>query len=257
MVPEAAMGISGVVTTFNNAETIRACLQSLHTVCTEIIVLDSGSTDATQAIAETFGVRWFVQSFAGYSAQKTAAIVKASYDWIVLLDSDEALDAAAQAAITQALTAKDTAAKAYAINRSELIFWRYQHPWSHHNAFVRVFDRRFGRISNHAVHESVQVDGVVQRLPGLIVHHGDRSIEAKAHKLNRYSTLAVIDKKPAARMHLLWRIVLYPMWYFFRSYILRRQFLNGTAGWINSVELAHYAFLKYAKLYELGKKDTP
>jgi glycosyltransferase involved in cell wall biosynthesis len=257
MLLEWAMAISGVVTTLNNAETIRACLQSLKAICTEIIVLDSGSTDATQLIANEFGARWFVQPFSGYAAQKTAAIAKASHDWIVLLDSDEALDEKAQAAIGKALATANPDALGYAIDRSELVFWQFQHRLSHHNTFVRVFHRKSARVSALAVHESVQVNGTIKRLNGKIIHLGDRSIDSKVDKLNRYSTLAVRDKKPRSHLSLALRTTLYPVWYLFRSYVLRRQFLNGMAGWINSVELAHYAFLKYAKLYERKKKETP
>jgi glycosyltransferase involved in cell wall biosynthesis len=238
------MQASGVVTTLNNEATLAACLQSLQAVCSELIVLDSGSSDRTAAIAAQFGAKVYTQTFAGYAPQKRAAIAKASHDWIVLLDSDEALDAAAIAAIKVEFEHASPRASAFALARSELIFWRFQHPLSAHNAFVRVFDRRQARISDHAVHESVQVDGKVLHLQGMIIHRGDLNIENKVAKLNRYSSLAALEKKPRAKLALLMRISVYPLWYFFRAYVLRRQFLNGVAGWINSVELAHYAFLK-------------
>jgi glycosyltransferase involved in cell wall biosynthesis len=250
------MQASGVVTTLNNEATLAACLQSLQAVCSEIIVLDSGSTDQTAAIAEQHGAKIYTQAFAGYAPQKRAAIAKASHDWIVLLDSDEALDARAIAAIKVELDHGSPRAPAFSIARSELIFWRFQHPFSAHNYFVRVFDRRQARISDHAVHESVQVNGRALRVPGMIIHRGDLSIENKVAKLNRYSSLAVSGKKSRAKLALLLRISVYPLWYFFRAYVLRRQFLNGVAGWINSVELAHYAFLKYAKLYERSQSKT-
>jgi glycosyltransferase involved in cell wall biosynthesis len=244
--------LSGVVTTFNSASTLARCLASLSAICDEIVVLDSGSSDATEAITTQFHARFLVQPFAGYAAQKTAAIALANNDWIVLLDSDEALDAAAQSAIKQALTTDSSAG--FTLARQERVFWRYQHRFSKHNRFLRVFDRRRAHISPHLVHESVQVKGAPQSLAGQIIHDGDTSIELKVSKLNRYSTLAADEKvtkaKSNAKLTLKLRMTLYPLWYFFRAYILRRQFLHGWAGYINSVELAHYAFLKYAKLFE-------
>lgn len=256
--------IAGVVTTFNNAQTLKPCLASLKTICSEIVVLDSGSTDRTREIAESFGARFYVQAFAGYSAQKAAAIALASADWIVLLDSDEALDDIAQQAICTALPtltaltlAPETLAIAgFRLKRRELIFWRYQHIFSKHNRFLRVFDRRKARMSGHAVHESVLVTGKIVDLAGYIIHEGDRSIEQKLTKLNQYSSLAALAKRPLGGFAGAFRLTLYPVWYFFRAYLLRRQFLNGWAGYINSVELAHYAFLKYAKMLEQAKK-TP
>ncbi len=245
--------ITGVVTTLNNADTLGRCLASLKAICSEIIVLDSCSTDATRQIAESFGARFHVQPFAGYSAQKSAAIALASADWIVLLDSDEALDATAQGAIRAAL-ADQSCAAGFRLKRRELIFWRFQHIWSKHNRFLRVFDRRKAQMSNHIVHESVIVIGEIINLAGCIIHAGDRSIEQKLAKLNQYSSLAARQKRPISTISGALRLTLYPVWYFFRAYILRRQCLNGWAGYINSVELAHYAFLKYAKMLEQTKK---
>ena len=79
-----------VVTTFDSADTLDACLRSV-TWADEIVVLDSGSTDATLAIAAHYGARIHAQPFAGYSAQKQAAIDLASHRWVLLLDSDESL----------------------------------------------------------------------------------------------------------------------------------------------------------------------
>jgi len=248
------LNITGVVTTLNNANTLRLCLTSLKAICSEIVVLDSGSTDRTREIAESFGACFHVQSFAGYSAQKTAAIALATADWIVLLDSDEALDNTAQAAICAALAKQPTTVCGFRLKRRELIFWRYQHVFSKHNRFLRVFDRRKAQMSGHAVHESVLVTGEIIDLEGCIVHAGDRSIEQKIAKLNQYSSLAAHEKRPLSALSSALRITLYPVWYFFRAYIVRRQFLNGWAGYINSVELAHYAFLKYAKMLEKVKK---
>lgn len=250
-----SLPISGVVTTFNNANTLTRCLASLKSICADIVVLDSGSTDSTQQIAEAFGARFYVQPFAGYSAQKAAAIALAKHDWIVLLDSDEALDATAQAAIYAELGSSASLIAGYRLGRRELIFWRYQHPRSKHNRFLRVFDRKKARMSAHTVHESVLVDGQVGDLTGNIIHDGDHSIEQKLSKLNSYSSLAALAKPPRARGIGVLRLTFYPVWYFFRAYLLRRQFLNGSAGYINSVELAHYAFLKYAKMLELTKRE--
>jgi glycosyltransferase involved in cell wall biosynthesis len=247
--------VSGVVTTLNNDATLHRCLASLRGLCSELIVLDSGSTDATAAIAAQFGARFSTQAFAGYSAQKAAALALATGDWVILLDSDEALDSVAQAAILRAISAPQPPA-GFLLARRERIFWRHQHASSKHNLFLRVFQRPLGRMSGHAVHESVLLNGAIATLPGTILHDSDTSIAVKVHKLNQYSSLAAAAKVPPRGVKLLARLTLYPAWYFFRAYIVRRQFLNGWAGYINSVELAHYAFLKYAKAFERSKASA-
>ena len=92
--------LSGVVTTLDNAATLDECLASLA-FCDEIVVLDSGSTDATVAIAERHGARVHTQAFAGYSAQKQAALDLAQHDWALLLDADEFLLEAGRAVIVR------------------------------------------------------------------------------------------------------------------------------------------------------------
>src|SRR5690349_25179489 len=96
--------VSAVVTTLDNAATLGACLDSVRW-CDEIVVLDSGSTDATRAIAELAGARLFVEPFKGYGPQKQSALDKATHDWALLLDADEVLGEPGRAAIEAELAA--------------------------------------------------------------------------------------------------------------------------------------------------------
>lgn len=113
--------LSVVVTTFNNADTLDACLRGVSWA-DEIVVLDSGSTDATTAIAAHYGARIHTQPFAGYSAQKQAAIDLASHRWVLLLDSDESLAPDTVALLQQALLMPAHAG--YQLWRREWQFWR-------------------------------------------------------------------------------------------------------------------------------------
>ena len=157
--------LSVVVTTLNNADTIGACLASVA-FADDIVVLDSGSTDATREIALARGARVEVQAFAGYSAQKQAAIDLARHRWVLLLDSDEALTAAAAERVRGLLALPDAAG--YVMLRREWVFWRWQPDRARLNHYVRLFDRTRARMSGHEVHESVVVDGPVKRLDAVI-----------------------------------------------------------------------------------------
>lgn len=110
--------LSVVVTTFNSAATLDACLRGASWA-DEIVVLDSGSTDATLAIAAHYGARIHAQPFAGYSAQKQAAIDLASHRWVLLLDSDESLGADAAAVVRQTLLAPPHAG--YQLDRKSVV----------------------------------------------------------------------------------------------------------------------------------------
>ncbi len=239
--------LSLVVTTLDSAATLERCLASAA-FADEIVVLDSGSRDATAALARRFGARWHVQPFAGYGPQKQAAVDLASHDWVLLLDADEYLTEAARVAIERALVAPTVAG--FTLPRRELVFWRLQHAASHHNAMLRLFDRRRGRLSDDGIHAQPVVDGPVGRIDEPFVHLGEPDIATKVAKINRYSD-AVAAAKAARGVRAPWlRMLLQPPFAFFKSYVLRRRFLSGSAGLIGSVLDAVYVFLKYAKVVE-------
>lgn len=242
--------LSAVVTTFDNADTIERCLRSVA-FCDEIVVLDSGSTDATRDIAERLGARTIVEPFKGYSAQKQSAIDHAAHDWVLLLDSDEWLDDGARSEILRAIVQDGRAG--YSVRRREWLFWRWQSPRSRHNRYVRLFDRTRARMSGHRVHETVVVDGgaeAIGALDALLWHRGDRDIAAKTEKANRYSSLQSQERRDERVSFLRLRMVAYSSVAFWRYYLLRGHWRAGWAGYVAARIHAFYAFQKYAKLYE-------
>lgn len=243
----ARESLSVVVTTFNNAATIGACLASVR-FADDIVVLDSGSTDATREIAASHGARVSIQPFAGYSAQKQAAIDLAAHRWVLLLDSDEALPALAAERVQAALVAPDVAG--FEMLRREWVFWRWQSGRARLNHYVRLFDRTRAGMSGHEVHESVVVQGPVRRLDAMIDHYGERDIDGRVDKANRYSTLQVNDRHTREPRLLRLRMVIYPTIAFARYYFWRGHWRGGWAGFVAARVHAFYAFLKYAKLYE-------
>ncbi|MFC5436324.1 glycosyltransferase family 2 protein [Rhodanobacter umsongensis] len=244
--------LSVVVTTHNNAATLDACLRSVSWA-DEMVVLDSGSTDATLAIAAHYGARIHSQPFAGYSAQKQAAIDLASHRWVLLLDSDESIAPPAAALLQQVLAMPAHAG--YQLWRREWQFWRWQSARSRLNHYVRLFDRQRARMSEHHVHESVQVDGSVGVLDAIIDHYGEPDIAGRTAKANRYSTLQLADLGRRKVSWLRLRMVAYPTVAFLRYYALRGHWRSGWAGFIAARIHAFYAFLKYAKLYERRRQS--
>lgn len=239
--------LSVVVTTLDNAATLERCLSSVA-FAEDLVVLDSGSRDATEAIARRHGARWYVQPFAGYGPQKQAAVALARHDWVLLLDADEELTPACRAAIERALVAPRVAG--FRLPRRELAFWRLQHRASHHNRMLRLFDRRRGRLSDDGIHAQPVVDGPVGTIAEPFIHRGEPDIATKVAKINRYSD-AVAAVKRDRGVRLAWlRLLLQPPLMFVKSYVLRRRFLSGGAGFIGSVLDAVHVFLKYAKVIE-------
>lgn len=246
--------LSVVITTFNNAETLRACLDA---VCwaDEIIVLDSHSTDETRQIAAEFTDGVPQHEFLGYSKQKQMAIDLASHDWVLLLDADEVVSPELQSEIQQ-LMRTGPIADGYTLPRSEQLFWRMNHPACRMNHFLRLFNRRKGQMNDVPVHAAPVVEGRVERLQHVFYHFGEKDIDSKVHRLNWYSTGLVEDKVRRGKRANPWTCVFYPPLVFFKSFILKSNYRNGWAGFIGSVCMAFYAFLKYAKLYEHHQRQV-
>ncbi|MEP7185077.1 MAG: glycosyltransferase family 2 protein [Rhodanobacter sp.] len=245
--------LSVVVTTLDNADTLDACLGSV-TWADEIVVLDSGSSDATLAIAAHYHARIHAQPFAGYSAQKQAVIDLAAHRWVLLLDSDESVTTDGVAVLKRALVNPTHAG--FQLWRREWQFWRWQSRQSRLNHYVRLFDRQHARMSGHEVHESVLVDGSVGVLDVVIDHHGERDIAGRVSKANRYSSMQLADLGQRKVGWLRLRMVMYSTVAFLRYYLLRGHYRSGWAGFIAARVHAFYAFLKYAKLFEARQRRS-
>lgn len=240
--------LSVFVTTFNNARTLGACLESVKWA-DEIVVLDSYSQDETLDIARRYGARIFQHEFMGYGKQKQLALDKTAYDWVLLLDADEALSQPLQIEIRELLES-GPAADGYEIPRQEQSFWRMCSLKVRLNHFLRLFDKGKGRISDMPVHAAPKVNGKIKRLKAPFYHYGETDIHTKVEKMNAYSTGLLADKLAKGRRDNPWIMIFYPPFFFIRSYFFKRNFMNGWAGFINSVIAAFYVFLKYAKLHE-------
>ncbi|MDJ0654527.1 MAG: glycosyltransferase family 2 protein [Xanthomonadales bacterium] len=241
--------LSVFITTYNNGGTLARCLDSVAWA-SDIVVLDSFSKDDTLDIARRYDqCRVEQATFAGYGPQKQAALELTRHRWVLLLDADEALTARAQERI-QALLHTGPQANGYRLPRIEQMFWRMQSESSRLNTFLRLFDKRHGRISDMPVHAAPEVEAPVEELDAPFLHFGEVDIHTKVDKINHYSTGLVEDKARRRQGLVRTRMLLYPPFAFLRSYLFKRQFVNGWAGFIASVVTAFYAFLKYAKLYE-------
>ena len=244
--------LSAVVTTLDNAATLEQCLLSLS-FCDEIVLLDSGSRDGTLVIAQRQGARIFTEPFKGYGPQKQSAVDKATHDWVLLLDADERLDGNARAAIERELAAPR--ADGYRLARREWLFWRWPHPGTRPNWHLRLFRRSRGALNDVPVHAAPEVRGKVIDLDAEFLHFGEPELAVRVEKINRYSSGMVVHKRAGRPALLGLRLLLYPSLAFLRFYVLQRYFLNGWAGYFAARSMAFYAFLKYAKVLEAGRKE--
>ncbi|HHM06103.1 MAG TPA: glycosyltransferase family 2 protein [Gammaproteobacteria bacterium] len=246
--------LSAFITTYNNARTLAACLESVKWA-DECVVLDSYSSDDTPAIAARYHCRFHQHEFMGYGPQKQMALEKTTYRWVLLLDADEALSPELQQEI-QALMQAGPQADGYELARQEQMFWRMANPRARMNYYLRLFDKSKGRICDMPVHAAPKVEGRTERLKGAFYHYGEVSVDEKVAKINAYSTGLVADKVAKEKRPGPWIMVVYPPVYFVRTYVFKRNYLNGWPGFMASVVSAFYVFLKYAKLYEHQQRQA-
>jgi hypothetical protein len=184
-------------------------------------------------------------------------MAQARHRQVLLLDADEWLPQDCQREI-QALLRRiadgEPALAGYELPRRELIFWQYQHAGARLNHYLRLVDRDRFRMSASSVHAAPQVDGPTGRLSAAFCHDGEPDIHTKVAKINAYSTGLVADKLAQGVRFVRLRMLLYPPWFFLRQYLGKRQFLDGWAGFVQSVVAAFYVFLKYAKVYEVRRR---
>ncbi len=244
--------LSVVIITRDNADTLERCLAALGWA-EEIVVLDSGSTDATLDIARRHGARIETHPFDDYGPQKQRAIDLARHDWILNLDADEILSPGTREVIERALVAPRVAG--FRLPRRERMFWTVQHRLSWRNAHLRLFDRRRARMNTVPVHAAVEADGPVRTLwRADFVNDGDADIATRVDKVNRYSSGMVAHKLARGQRFTGARMLLYPPVFFVRQYVFKRYFLSGWAGFIAAATGAFYVFLKYAKLHEARRR---
>lgn len=255
----ARESLSVVVTTLDNAATLPRLLASVR-FADEILLVDSGSRDGTLALAEAAGCRVLHKAFAGYGPQKAWAISQARHRLVLLLDADEWLPEDCQTEIEALLAVLGHGGERRAgwrLPRRERVFWRYQHPWTRMNRFLRLVDRDRCRMSDSTVHAAPEVDGPVGDLRAAFCHDGEPDIHTKVAKVNSYSTGLVADKLARGSHFPKLRCLVYPPLFFLRLYVFKRGFLDGWAGFVSAVVGAFYVFLKYAKLDEARRRPGP
>jgi glycosyltransferase involved in cell wall biosynthesis len=246
--------LSVTIITLNEAAHIGAAIDSASWA-DEIIVVDSGSTDDTVAIARSKGARVDVRPWTGYVDQKNVAATLARHDWIFSLDADERLTPELAAEI-RSLLASNPDHAGYRVPRVTYHLGRWIRTTDFYPDFqTRLYDRRHARWHGKYVHESVQVDGEAGRLGHELLHYSYRDLRDHIDRINRYSTLAARQMLENGRRAGVVDLLIHPPAAFLRNYILRKGILDGTAGLTLSILNSYAVFLKFAKLWEL--QQTP
>ena len=225
-------GLSVAIIACNEAHRIARCLQSVS-FADQIVVLDSGSTDDTVAIARGLGADVEVTpDWPGFGPQKNRALARCRYRWVLSIDADEQISDALAAEILRVLRAAPAEATVagYWLRRSSRYCGQViRHGLWGNDRVLRLFERQRGRFTDARVHESLVCDGETRVLEGILVHDSVDSPEDARSKARRYAFLGAEALRARGRGGSLQGGV-HAGWSFLRGYLLRAGFLDGRFG---------------------------
>lgn len=246
--------LSALVTTKNEARTIRACLESLRWA-DEIVVVDSGSTDETLAIARSIADRVLQHEYENPAAQKNWALPQLTHPWTLILDADERVTPRLRREIESVLS--DPARRdGYWIYRENHFYGRpiRSAGWQR-DKVLRLFDRRKGAYRPVLVHEELSLDGRAGVLSERLFHEPYRDLDHYFEKWDRYARASAEELRRRGVRASAARLLLRPWLRFARMYVLEGGFREGRRGLVLCWLAAFSVFTKYARRWEAEMRD--
>jgi glycosyltransferase involved in cell wall biosynthesis len=245
------MPLSAVIITHNAGARLERCLESAA-FADEMLVVDSGSSDQTRAIALAHGARVMHQEWLGFGPQKQFAVRAAAHDWVLCLDADEEVTEGLRTSIMREVGAPR--ARACLLARRNRFLGRWlAHGEGYPDWTLRLFDRRHAQWSDDSVHERVLAGEPAVRLAGELLHDSAESLERYLDKQNRYTSLQATKLHEAGSRAGPLVLIASPIARFVKFYLLRLGFLDGMPGLIHISIGCMNSFNKYAKLIALNR----
>lgn len=247
--------LSVVLIAQDEERTIGSVLAAIADIASEIILVDSGSSDRTKDIATEYGANVIHQDWLGYSAQKNFALEQAKSKWILSLDADEVITPELKKEIRDIL--EGTEANNWdGFKVPRLMFVGNQsvlHGGFYPDAQLRLFRNGMGRFNDRLVHESVTLEGRVSNLRNHLLHYSYRDLDHFRQSLEKYARLAARESmrsgyEPAKTSTL--NLLLHPLWTFFWRYFGRAGFLDGKLGLEMNLIYSDYVRKKISYLRE-------
>jgi (heptosyl)LPS beta-1,4-glucosyltransferase len=244
------MKISAAIITFNEEANMARCLESLEGVADEIVVMDSGSTDATQAICASFGVKFFQQAWQGYSKQKNDANALCTHDMVLSIDADEALTPELRAAILHLKSSEKSGV--YSLNR----LTNYCGTWIYHSGWypdikIRLFPK--SAYWQGDIHEELMLPSNLkpELLPGHLAHYSYTSHKQHRERADRYSRLTAKKYVELGKKPFVFQPMLSAFTRFVKMYFIKLGFLDGIAGFHIARISAQSNYFKYREVKRL------
>ena len=245
--------VSVFVVCMNEESKIERCLKSVDW-CDEIIVIDSGSTDATIEIAKKYTDKIFIRSWPGYVAQKRFGLEQCTKEWVLNLDADEEVSPELKEEIQKLLINDDKSINGYNIPRTVFYLNKWWRKGAWYPEFrLRLCRREKTKWGGNDPHEKAIIEGESRKLKGELYHYTYGDISHQVRTLNSYSQQAADTMFKNGKRANIIKIFTNPAVRFVKFYFLRKGFLEGFPGLIVAFLEGYYVFLKYVKLWELER----
>jgi glycosyltransferase involved in cell wall biosynthesis len=242
--------ISAYIIAFNEAEKIADAISTLAWA-DEILVVDSGSTDATAQIAASLGARVVQIPFQGFGELRNQAIAQCRHELIFSLDADERCTAEVRDEIL-AIASAPAAHDAYLVPRRNYMMgrWIKGSGWYPNYRQPQLFRKGAMRYDSQVVHEGYELltDRPLGKLKNAIWQLPFRNLEEIIRKMNRYSSLGA--RKLADRRVSMAGALGHGTWAFVKHFIFKRGYKDGWAGFVIALGNFEGTFYRYAKRYE-------
>ncbi len=244
--------LSVAIISFNEEENLARTLDAIVDIASEIVVVDSHSTDNTKKIAEKYNVKFYTEDWKGHIAQKNSALEKCSFPWVLSLDCDEVVTDELKGMIIGAI--QNPRADGYLINRKtyylgKKLNYAWQPDWN--LRLVRKSSNpRWGGLDPH---DFLSIDGQTEKLKGDLLHYSFKSIKHHFNKMIDYAEISSSSYIKAGRKYTFVNLLVNPVIAFVKLYFIHLGFLDGFRGLMAATGSAFGTFLKYAMVAEKTK----
>ena len=247
--------LSVAVISFNEEDDIGRTLESIADIASEIIVVDSHSTDRTREVAENSGAKVYEEDWKGHIDQKNSALRKCTQEWILFLDCDEVVSNHLKQSIVNAVT--HPAADGYFVNRKTSYLGKMlEHAWQPDRKLRLVKSSSSPQWGGYNPHDVLSIKGKTARIKGDLIHYSYQDIQDHFGKAVAYSRIvAHAYAERGRRFHIL-NLIANPIVAFMMEFIGKRGFLDGVRGFAVAVSVTFYTFLKYLYLWENELKKS-
>jgi len=253
------MKITACIITLNEERDLPRCLASIQALVDEILIVDSGSTDATSDIAQSYSARFVRQEWLGYVGQKNFALDLATHPWVLSIDADEEISPELAGSISsfKSSPAADLSDSPNGYEFSRVVF--YMNRWIRHgdwypDRLVRLFRRDKVRFSGGHVHERLDISGPTLLLPGDLRHFTYDSAADRAERCAKYAALWAQSAHEQGKNATIASAPIHAFARLFKGFLLKRGFLDGAVGWDIAMGNAREVWLKYHLLRQLQSR---